>query len=232
MKNKMVTAWAAAVLFAGASITQAYLETFDTNSTNVAADYPQFSRTGNGLAQVISQQLVMTNGSNPIIGFTTTNVFSTDHYVINLQMTDTGGTPANHAVGLFLGNNTPVLPASGFDNNIWIHPGSNILRVEGPGGFGNVNVGFTIPQGVMSTIRVDADGVGNFNFILTSGTNTYANGWFNSNNTSFKAGAIFIDFAKEGVISYFDNLSVIPEPSTLFLLGAALVFILHRVRRG
>jgi len=117
-------------------------------------------------------------------------------------------------------------PVGGFNvglkigsNNVVFHPGytGGALRVDGTGGFGNQNVGFTPSQAVLHTLTVSGDGAGNFNLTLKDGTGVaadYTNSWTNAGNT-----ASTIALRRSGPQTYsgmYDNFSVSGLPVHTF----------------
>jgi len=98
-------------------------------------------------------------------------------------------------------------------NNIVFHPGlaGGALRVEGPGGFGNQNMGFTPANNVMHHLEVTGDGAGAYTLKLTDGANP-ANVYTNTfTNAGSLGGAV--GFRRSGTsagLGLFDNLSIAP----------------------
>jgi hypothetical protein len=207
-------------------------EHFDTNSTNLATDYPAYSLAGPGSADVSGTQLhIYGNSTTPTVLMTTT-AFAAVPLTISVQLTSITGSVGGHNVGVYLGNSTPVENPS-IDNNIVFHPGASggLLRVEGLGGFGNQNVGFTPAQGVLHTLEITSDGLGHFTLTFTDGgnsANTYSNGWTNTSNTSFKVG---LYTCSDSPTAAFDNWTVVPEPSAgMLMLGSGMAWLLGRRR--
>jgi hypothetical protein len=153
---------AATVLLLGAAAQGAvYQESFDFDTTSPAADYPAFSASlGTGTAQVSGGELDLTQPAGSSAQRFTRGGFAMPHTVSALLESSPGG--GGYNVGLIIG-----------DNSIVFHPGfaGGALRVEGPGGFGNTNVGFTPAANVAHQLDVAADGHGQFDLRLTDGNN-------------------------------------------------------------
>lgn len=242
MKNKRIAGGLTTLLLLSAlPLAAAFVETFDTDSSNLAADYPRFTLAGLGTGVVTNQQLRLDHSGDPngsqYVGLTTTGLFGNGSVEIYVDATTINGTPGNHNAALYLGTGTPSSPnlSSGTGNNLIVfHPGfaGSAVRVEGPGGFGNQNLGFTLAQGVLHRLAVQTDGAGTFQFILTDGNNSansYTNGWVNALNTSFRVGMWTVDVDAGGPSNaIFDNLSIVPEPSGLAIGAMALVVFARR----
>ena len=125
-------------------------------------------------------------------------------FTVSAQVGSDPGAIGNFNVGMKIG-----------DNTISVHPGygGGAFRVNGPGGFGNQNVGFTPAVSVLHKLTVTGDGAGNFNVTLTDGANplnTYSRGWTNAGNPVDTIGVIRSgDKTPDGL---FDDLSVPPAP--------------------
>ena len=75
--------------------------------------------------------------------------------------------------GMRLGTKIEAGGATGSKNNIGFHPGypGGALRVEGPGGFGGTNMGWTPQPGVLNHMEIDSFPDGTFNVKVVDGTN-------------------------------------------------------------
>jgi hypothetical protein len=107
------------------------------------------------------------------------------------------------------------------------------LRVEGPGGFGNQDVGFTPAQGApLHTLSVQSDGAGQFSVTLEDGNSA---GTFTESWTNFALGltSYTVGLQYNSGVGIFDNWTIgrIPEPASLLLLAAGAVMMLGPRRR-
>lgn len=232
--NKTITLAACVALTMSASAFAAYVdEHFNTDSSNLATDYPSFALSGIGSSVVSSQQLRLSSGGGAL-GFTTiSSLPASPDYDVRVELTSVGGIPGNHNVSLFLGTGTPSSMGPN-DIKIDIHPGfaGGALRVSGPGGFSGVNVGFTPTQGVLDTLAVHRDAVGNFTLTLTEGSNSFTTNWVNASLTTFKVGVASLEALSGTPTGIFDNLFAIPEPGVGWLVLAGLWPICRCLRRG
>ena len=210
---------------AGAA-TVLFTETFNTDVPNTAgfnAQYPAFTTSGPDPISVVSGVATITNGT----GSNNTTTATIPGYSQDISISaDIGAlsSSGNYNVGFRIGA-----------NNIIFHPGhgGGALRVEGPGGFGNTNMGFTPPNGVLHHLEVHQHPGGLFDITLTDGSNP-----LNVFNTSFTnlgsvGGAIGLRRSGPTVIlpgqGLFDNFLVttdtaIPEPPTNLALGKTYAY--------
>jgi hypothetical protein len=129
-------------------------------------------------------------------------------FAVSTQVGTDPGAPGSFNVGLVLGNNRVVF-----------HPGfgGGALRVEGAGGFGNQNVGYTPALGVLHTLTVSGDGAGNFSLTLKDGTAVnpdFNAAWSNAGNPLTTIGTL--RNGNTTVNGLFDNLSVPPAAVETF----------------
>ena len=114
----------------------------------------------------------------------------------------------SYNVGLVIGQNQVVF-----------HPGyaGAALRVEGPGGFGNTNVGFTPANGVLHKLEVASDGSGNYHITLTDGANpanVFTTSFFNPSSVGGPVGLRRSGGATGN--SQFDDLTVDVGPVVVY----------------
>ena len=136
-------------------------EGFDYDTTTPATDYPAFTASlGTGTAAVTGGELVLTQPAGSTVQRFTRAGFAMPSTVSTLVTATTGG--GSYNVGLTIGN-----------NDIVFHPGfgGGALRVEGPGGFGNTNMGFTPAANTLHTLAVTSDGFGTFDIKFADGGN-------------------------------------------------------------
>jgi hypothetical protein len=131
------------------------------------------------------------------------------------------------------------------ENNIVFHPGypSTALRVEGDGGFGNTNVGFTLAAEILHHLTITGDGLGLYTVTLTDAGNS-----LNTYSTSFtnvdSVGGLF-SIRRAGATNlygqvYVDNfvmtdqgISSVPDSSsTLSLMLLSIGALGYCGRRG
>jgi hypothetical protein len=193
-------------------------ESFDVD-TDARALYPDFTATLNGGHAVVANgvlELAAQHDSNTVQTMLTDGVAGVFQLSALVGADNSNG---DYSVGLTIG-----------DNNVVFHPGytGGALRVEGPGGFGNTNVGFTPANGVLHRMQVDADAAGNFSITLIDGTdpsNRFEASFFNPGSVGGPLG-----FRRSGQglgVGLFDNLIVtVPEPASLGLLALGGICLL------
>ncbi|MEM7403778.1 MAG: hypothetical protein AAF458_00735 [Pseudomonadota bacterium] len=184
-----------------------FSETFDTDATGTAGTlttYPGFSHAGPGNnVSVTGGQLRM-----PAVGAGFVDTFSIRGFAGDLTIElDLGADPGSvqYNVGMAIG-----------DNRLIFHPGfaGGAFRVDGPGGFGNTDMGYTPSgNGVMHHMRVDIDaGLGLFDITVTSGASQFVTSFTNAGYQAFDQ----IGFTVEGNTvgaGLFDNLVIEGDPS-------------------
>ena len=145
-------------------------ESFDT-STNVGTSAVYQAVTRGGTVDVENGQLILSTGGASIEQLFLRSGLKRDHTIV--ATVGASASNGSYGVGLRVG-----------ENNIHFHPGygGGGLRVEGPGGFWNTNIGFTPANNVLHELRVKSDGLGNFDVTLTDGANpgnTWTGSWTN-----------------------------------------------------
>lgn len=213
-----------------------FFEPFNTQSADAAVDYPAFTATGSQSRTVDATGVLrLGNGSFPVAHwFTVTpSPAPTGEIVINVDMGWNGADrvppvgPGSGATGLRIG-----------ENNILFHPGftgpPGAFRVEGPGGFGNQDMGFTPAVGVLHHMEIHSFPSGLFTLKVTDGSNP-ANVYTNSFTNLASYGGLIGPAAVAGAVASFDNLSirVVPEASTIALCATSILALgLWRSRTG
>ncbi len=164
--SRLYLAWAAALALSAARLQGGIIfqEAFPTDTANTAetvATYTDFTYAGGGNAYVSGGVLHFSGKwANDL---RTTTGFPGD-LLIQLEVgKDPGGGHAN--VGLRVGGNRLVF-----------HPGFNrvpgAFRVEGPGGFGNTNMGFVPAPGLLHPMDVAVNAAtGEFTIAVTNASN-------------------------------------------------------------
>jgi len=209
-----------------------FLETFDTDAPNSGAfesAYPAFSVGGDAGVPVSAsggQAVIVNNGVGNLFANATVSGFSGDvTYSLDIGASNSNG---SYNVGFQLG-----------DNRIVFHPGfasGGAFRVEGPGGFGNQNMGFVPANGTLHHLEVVQNSAsGLFELTLTDGDNP-ANIYTNSFTNLASVGADFgpVRAGPTTETGFYDNLRVegIPEPSVFGLFGLSLSALVLRRRRS
>jgi len=205
------------------------VESFDV-STDAEALYPNFTATFNGGGALVQNGVLTIGAQRDTDTFQT---FLTDGVTGEFELSALVGADnsgGSYNVGLTIG-----------ENSIVFHPGfggGGAFRVNGPGGFGNQNMGFVPANGVMHLLTVDADGTGNFNLTLVDGadpSNVYSTTFFNPGSVGgdmglYRAGPA-VGF---GLFDNFIVLQEVPEPSTwiLLALGTLGLAAVRRRRKG
>jgi hypothetical protein len=237
--NRNLLVWAALGVAAGmtlalpgsaALILNQPFNTDTATTPTTLATYPEFTKTGPPAVDflVVGGVLNMYRlGDTTTSAFILTNTYpsGTDWHV-SLQV---GASATGNLDGLFIGNGTPdflteyLSPGGSLNNFVSFQPGQSggLLRVWGPGDTGYINTGFDPALNVLHTLNVDTDGFGNFSVRLIDGSNPlnqYTTSWSNPFLSTFQLGLMTYGFTGSHVIS-FDNLNVIPEPSTAVLLS-------------
>lgn len=184
-----------------------FQETFDSDAADTAAfigAYPAFTVGGDPSVpvSVADGRLVITNDTNSNIfaNATVSGIGGDVTYSLDIGALDNNGA---YNVGLQLGQ-----------NRIVFHPGfptGGALRVEGPGGFGNQDMGFVPANGTLHHLEVKQNAAsGLFEITLTDGdvpTNIYTNSFTNLDSVGGTFGPVRAG-PRMGAIGFFDNLVV------------------------
>lgn len=254
LTSSTLLALGAAVLGFGSPASAGTITTFSTDSTsaNLAATYSDWTfQTNQGVADVSGGQLRFSGLSSNTQLFTYNTTFS-GAFTLDTLVSGTGNA-GNFNVGLYIGlpGNQSSVIAMGTDSNastdrIVFHPGygGGALRVEGGGGFGNQNVGFTTALSVLADLSLTSDGLGHFTVKLTDGTNPALTYTTTFSNAALSGQALTIGMTAAGgegsSYALFDNPSVstfnagaaVPEPASLAILGVGFASVqMFRNRR-
>ena len=209
-------------------VTLPYSEDFQNPapSADAAADYPEFdANLGGGTATVDANgvlHLIPSSATDQV--FTVTPQNPTGEITIFAQI-GAGNSNGDYNVGLVLG-----------DNNLVFHPGypaGGAFRVEGPGGFGNQDMGFVPANDVLHQFEFHSFPNGDVTIRVTDGQNA-ANVYTASFNNPGSYGGP-IGFRRSGPPNddgIYDNLQIIPEPTLLLPLALAAIGLAGRRRRA
>ena len=151
--------------FAATGSAQLFSESFNTDTATAGVTYnPPFTFTSGGggsTAQVAGGVLRLDNPSGSFTHTFARSGFAGEHRIsTQVGKSDAGG---SYNVGLTVG-----------ENNIAFHPGfaGGAFRVEGDGGFGNTNMGFTPAAGLLHQLDVDVfPSLGLYRMTLTDAAN-------------------------------------------------------------
>ena len=212
-----------------------YTENFQSPapSADATTDYPEFTASlGGGTATVDAAGVLHLTPPNAPGDtdqvFTVTPSPAPTGEIVILAQVGASQSNGNYNVGLVVGQ-----------NNLSFHPGfggppAGAFRVEGPGGFGNSDMGFVPANGVLHQFEVHSFPNGDFTIKVTDGSNPA-----NVYNAAFNNPGSYggpIGFRRSGPASgdgQYDNLqiSIVPEPSVIGALGLGLGCLLARRRR-
>ena len=204
----------------------AAVESFSV-STDAQALYPGFAATLNGGYATANNGVLELRPRRDTNTFQTflTSGFPDKFEMTGLVGAEVGG--GSYNVGFTVG-----------ENDIVFHPGlsGGLLRVEGPGGFWNTDVGFTPAAGVLHLLRVESDGTGHFDITLVDGddpSHVFTASFFNPGSVGGEMG--FRRSGEANGAGLFDNLIItaVPEPVSVatVLLGLSGLGLWVRRRR-
>src|SRR6476620_51253 len=208
-----------------------FIETFNTPTLDAVTTYPQFTADdgGSGLTptRIVNASGVLRFGSGgfpyyPNFAVTPTPT-PTGEIVINLDM-GWNGQDNDPPVGVGFGGTGLRL-----GNNLFgFHPGypGGALRVEGPGGFGGTDMGWTSALAVLNHAEIHSFPNGLFTIKITDGTNPTNVFTTSFTNPASYGGSVSL-LACAGGSAMYDNLSIsaVPEPTSLPLFSVAIVAI-------
>lgn len=200
-----------------------FFESFNTQTNDAISTYPNFTFDdgGSGITPslVVNANNVLQVGSGgfpyyPAFGVTP-DPFPTGELVIKCDMGWDGriNDPPVGAgfggAGLRFGTKIETSGATGSLNVMGFHPGypSSPIRVEGPGGFPNTNMGWTAALGVLNHVEIHSFPNGLFNIKIVDGTNP-ANVFTTSFTSPGAYGGEIAFIAFAGGSGLYDNLSI------------------------
>lgn len=241
----MVVGW-------GSGVYAGYLQTFDLDTSDVPATYPElaFLPDGNATANVTGGVLHIVDGSgvdHPAVLVDARTAFGTAVYPDSLQVDlligagDSGGQdPGNRNVGVVFGDIALVFHP-GYRGTSRFPRGS--FRCEGVGGgviVPNRNMGFTPPQSALHemTVQIEHHGT-DFVFDVavvnpSNPANVYVDSFAIDEQLVGELDVIGVRrSAHAGGDGIFDDLRIVPEPSTwVLLLGGAVGLLAYARRRS
>jgi hypothetical protein len=233
----LVCAVAAVAAGPAMAVTLTYSQNFQSPSltSDAAADYPDFTATLNGGSAVVINGVLRLAGPAPA-GTQSDQLFTVSMSaapvgeVVIFAEIGASNSNGNYNVGMVIG-----------ENRLVFHPGYAVIpgafRVEGPGGFGNSDMGFVPTNGFLNQFEVHSFPDGLFTIKVTDAMNPA-----NVYNASFTNPASYggpIGFVRSGPSGagqsdfngQFDNLVIIPEPSAAGMWVLAGLLSLRRRKR-
>lgn len=222
---------AAAALAAREALAVPYYENFQSPapSTNVAADYPDFTFTAPASTDVTAGgvlRIVANSQGNALLDAADYGMpVAFDPIIVfaDIGATDSNG---NYNVGLQLG---PIRLVFHPD-----HPGAAV-RAEGSTDlFNNTNIGFTPADNVLHHFRAEISPFSNtVLFSITDGANpsNRYSGSFTTPSNIYGQVIGFTVAGGTGEYGLFDNLAIVPEPASLGLLATGALTLWGRRRR-
>ncbi len=202
------------------AVTLAYTENFQNpaNSADAAASYPAFTTALNGGSAVVTNGvLTMSANTESDQIFTVSISPAASGEITIFGQVGAGNSNGSYNVGMVVG-----------ENRIVFHPGfvaGGAFRVEGPNGFGNTNMGYVPANGLLHQFEIHSFPSGLFTIKVTDAANpanVFTTSFTNPASYGGAIGFVRSGPAGGGATGIFDNLVIVPEPSTagLFALGA------------
>jgi len=205
-----ILAFAAVPAFA---VSIPYVQPFNTDTLDAATTYPDFTASLGGGTATVTDGVLHLNPSEGGGDQSFTVAISpapTEEFNISAGI-GASNSNGNYHVALIVGQ-----------NRIAFHPGFDgaAFRVDGPGGFGNQNIGFTPANNVLHFMEVQSLPDGTFNIEFTDGANplnVYTNTF--NNPASYGGPVGFFRSGPPNGDGQFDNLQIVPEPSVVTALA-------------
>jgi hypothetical protein len=233
-----------------ASVSLPFFEGFDTPTADAVTTYPEFTADdgGSGVIPVryVNSSRILRFGSGGFPFYpafsVTPNPTPTGEIIITVDM-GWNGIDNDPPVGIGFGGTGLRLGdkiVSGHvesESLFGFHPGypGGALRVEGPGGFGSTDMGFTTGLSVLDHVEIHSFPSGLFTIKITDGANP-ANVFTTSFTDPAAYGGSIGLLAFAGGSAIYDNLSItaaaVPEPASAALLGLMVAGIALRRGRG
>lgn len=219
------------------AVNLAYSQNFESPSASVdaAADYPDFTSTLSGGSATVTGGVLRLTGAGPA-GTQSDQLFTVQmsaaplgEIVIFAQI-GASNSNGNYNIGMVVG-----------ENRLVFHPGyaaiPGAFRVEGPGGFGNSDMGFIPTNGLLNQFEVHSFPDGQFTIKVTdaaNASNVYSASFTNLASYGGPIGFVRSGPSGSGLGDYdgqFDNLLIVPEPSAAGMLMLAGCISLRRRKR-
>lgn len=216
-----------------APVTLPYTEDFQrpAPSADATVDYPDFTYDlGGGTATVDAGGVLhlTPGGADQLATVTPTTDPAGNNVIISadISATDSNG---SYNVGLVVAADDGTS-----QSRVVFHPGypEGALRVDGTGGFGNTNVGFTPSNNTLHNLKLVSHSDGLFEITLTSGDDPSKSFSTTFTNPAAYGGQVGFVRAGNRGDGLYDNLSitVVPEPASLSLFGVSALLLARRRR--